>query len=109
MMRRGVSRISWGRSLKIRRDEKLSHDALGDALIGLLAYDGGAVDSGIHDNALKQRCFDQLHAMSEKESRFFLSRLIRDTYLTEARIEMGYGIESVQGFIRWLSDQGYDL
>jgi hypothetical protein len=38
----------------------MTDEELIEALTALYAYDTGSVDSGIHDDALKARCFDQL-------------------------------------------------
>jgi len=78
---------------------------LWDALDGLKAYDGGALDSGIHDEALRQRVKEYLVSLPEPAALATLSRFIRDMYLTDTAITQGYGIESVADFIRWMRDE----
>lgn len=76
-----------------------------DALDGLMAYDGGATDSGIHDEALRQRVKDHLDGLPDRDALKLLSRYIRAYYLTDKAIDEGYGIESVAAFIRWMGDE----
>jgi hypothetical protein len=80
------------------------------ALDGLMAYDLGATDSGIHDERLRARVKDQLQALSEEEFRFTISRFVRDACLAEDQLAAGYGIEDVRDFINWLSrEMGIDI
>ena len=76
---------------------------LGDALVGLFAYDEGAHDSGIHDERLRLTAKDRLFAMSTDEFRLFISRLVREQFLSEEALAQRYGLEDVKDFIRWLS------
>ncbi|MBA3690227.1 MAG: hypothetical protein H0W82_02300 [Actinobacteria bacterium] len=77
---------------------------LHEALDGLSAYDMGAVDSGIHDEALRARAIEALHGMDETTCRLFLSRHIREHFLTEDQLAQRYGYEDVNAFFRWLGD-----
>jgi hypothetical protein len=98
------------------RDE-LNFEELCDALDGLKAYDSGSTDSGIHDEALRRRCIDQLHAMSERkvyryttEVDVFLAKFIREYRLSDEALEMGYGPEDAFDFMKWLGDEmDFDL
>ncbi len=86
----------------------MSDDDLLDALDGLFAYDTGAVDSGIHDESLRARCIAELRRRVETppdHGRLWLSRLIRDMWLSEDALAQGSGIEDVVEFIRWLDDR----
>lgn len=87
----------------------MNEKELREALDGLYAYDDGSVDSGIHDEALRQRCIEAIKAISVGESelvpRLWLSRLIRDMWLSEEALEQGYGIEDALSFLRWLEDR----
>lgn len=81
------------------------HKELWQSLEGLFAYDTGSIGSGIHDPVLKRRCFDTLDAMTPDQHRLFISRNLRDAYLSEEGLGQGYGYEDVAAFIRWLEDQ----
>ena len=86
----------------------MSDEELRAALDGLFAYDGGSTDSGIHDEALRARCITELHSRSgpyETAPRLFLSRLIRDMWLSEEALEQGYGIEDAVEFTEWLGER----
>jgi hypothetical protein len=87
----------------------LAEQELRDALEGLYAYDTGSHDSGIHDEALRQRCIAAIKAMpigrSELVPRLWLSRLIRDMWLSEDALNQGYGIEDAISFLKWLEER----
>jgi hypothetical protein len=78
-----------------------------DALDGLFAYDVGSVDSGIHDEALRARCIAEIdrHFEDETAGMAWLSRLIRDMWLSEEALTAGYTIEDALEFVRWLDDR----
>lgn len=75
-----------------------------DKILEKFAYDTGATDSGI--NHLKEDIKKYLLNLSEDEFRLFLSRLIREEFLSKNSLEQGYGIEDVSNFINWIK---YDL
>lgn len=79
---------------------------LTDALDGLHAYDTGSTDSGIHDEALRAKCIAELrrHLDSADEGRLFISRLLRNMWLSDHALAQGYGYEDLLGFVEWLSD-----
>lgn len=84
----------------------MTDEELQAALDGLYAYDTGCIDSGVHDEALRARCIAELHSRlgdHEVASRY-ISRLIRDMYLSEAALADGYGIEDAISFTDWLGD-----
>lgn len=85
----------------------MTEEQLRNALDGLHAYDDGAVDSGIHDEDLRQRCINALKAQTgpHEIAPEVLSRIVRDLYLTDEAIAQGYGLEDAVGFIRWLDDR----
>ena len=92
---------------KLTQEEE---EELGNALDGLLAYDLGATDSGIHDEALRSRVQAQLHALDDETFRLVLSRYVRERLLSEDALASGYGIEDVREFIAWLSERmEYDI
>lgn len=86
----------------------MTDQELQDTLDGLYAYDTGSVDSGIHDEELRQRCIAELRSRlgpGEMAPRLFLSRMIRDMWLSEEALAQGYGIEDAVGFIVWLDER----
>jgi hypothetical protein len=110
-LQRGWAALSIVNDLAKRDDEgfslrkcELSEVQLHAALDGLMAYDLGATDSGIHDEALKARVKAQLAAMPDNDRGALLKRF-SNYYLTpEARLK-GYGEEDVEEFFRWLRDE----
>lgn len=65
----------------------MEESELRDALNGLYAYDTGSIDSGIHDEALRKRCVEELRSRAgqyELYPRLFIGRMVRDLYLSEA-------------------------
>ena len=87
----------------------MEESKLFEALDGLYAYDQGATDSGIHDEALKRQVFTFLHLMSYDQFRITLTKFIRDWFVCEEAVELGYGIEDVVDFTKWLGDNGLDI
>lgn len=80
-----------------------------DNLEGLFAYDTGCVSSGIHDDLLKEESFERLLSMNMEARRYFLSRVLRDAYLSEDGLAAGYGIEDVVSFVQWLDRHGVHI
>ena len=89
----------------------MTGDELQRALDGLYAYDTGSVDSGIHDDQLRDRCIEELNRRTDAEDgRQFLSRLLRDMWLSEEALEQGYGYEDLIEFLKWLQESmDFDL
>lgn len=87
----------------------MTDEELRDALDGLYAYDQGSRDSGIHDEALRERCIKELRDRPRGEfellPRLLVSRMVRDMWLSEEALQQGYGIEDAARFIAWLDDQ----
>lgn len=81
-------------------DEATLFNALG----GLFAYDTGSTDSGIHDEALRDRVKTYLDSLDERAFRLSISKYVREHYLTDAALAEGYGIEDVKAFTEWLAD-----
>ncbi|MEK5115407.1 hypothetical protein [Bacillus sp. FSL R5-0677] len=73
-----------------------------EALDGLFAFDNGCIDSGIRDEQLRFQVCNHLEALDENEFRVTLSTFVRQYFVSEERIEKGYGIEDVAKFIRWI-------
>lgn len=84
----------------------MTEQELHEALNGLSAYDMGSLQSGIHDEELRQRALTQVKAMDGETLRLFLSRHLRFQFLDESALSRGYGYEDAQEFLEWLSGQG---
>ena len=83
----------------------LTEDELWDALDGLHAYDDGCVDSGIHDELLRDQVKRQMRSMSAEDRRAFIARRVREQYLSDEAIAQQYGLEDAAGFWRWLDEE----
>jgi hypothetical protein len=79
------------------------------ALDGLYAYDMGSRGSGIHDEDLRARVMAEIKAIPlgpyEIVPRLWLSRLVREMWLSDEALAQGYGIEDALGFTKWLDEQ----
>jgi DNA-directed RNA polymerase specialized sigma subunit len=82
----------------------MNKEKLFDSLDGLMAYDAGCTDSGIHDEILREEVIEYLHSLNENETRIILTEYIREYFVSEESVIQGYGIEDVRGFITWMSD-----
>lgn len=82
----------------------MTDEDLMDALLGLYAYDTGCVDSGIHDERLKQKCREEMDKDLRPSQLFSdrMARLVRDNMLDEDSIKQGYGLEDVLKFLQWI-------
>ena len=78
---------------------------LAAALDGLMAYDIGATDSGVKDEALRKRVREHLHGMPDGEMIATLSRYAREHFLAESALSDGRSIADVAEFVRWLSNR----
>lgn len=82
----------------------MSDKELYEALDGLFALDCGFSDSGIHDETLRANVIKHLKSLDEKQFGLTMSRFVRESMLTENKLQQGYSIEDVALFINWLSD-----
>lgn len=73
-------------------------------MMGLFAYDKGGIDSGIHDEVLKDECREWLHSLPYPQLRVFLALTIR-RWITDEAIVQGYGAEDVRAWFDWLGDE----
>lgn len=82
----------------------MTDEELFDAIDGLHAYDDGATDSGIRDEALRQRVIEELRADAASVPNSLvgprLMRFVRTHYYLEP-----YTLEDVAGFIEWLAER----
>lgn len=85
----------------------MTDDEFWDALDGLYAYDMGSIDSGIHDEVLRERVKTELWNGLGPHSLFTgrITRLVRDRMLTDAELAAGRSLEDVVEFTRWLDDE----
>lgn len=82
---------------------------LATAIDALMAYDSGCLDSGVYDPEMKIAVVDYLTSLSSDKFRQEMSVLIRDSYLTDVKIEAGYGVEDVKNLFEWLEQLGIDV
>lgn len=76
------------------------------AVDALSAYDLGAVQSGVRDEALRARVITHVRALSAEDRRALMARVLRDLCLTDVAIAQGYGAEDAASLIRWMDDNG---
>lgn len=82
----------------------MEYEELKAAISGLMAWDHGAVSSGIHDSLLKRRVREHLDSLSENDYRLVTSRIAREMFLTEEALARQYGLEDARRFAEWLED-----
>lgn len=87
-------------------NDNLSYSELRDAIDGIYAYDSGCVDSGIHDESLRQQVIEVIKKFDESSWRYTLSRIVIDLFLSPAAISQGYGPEDAKALLEWFEDQG---
>lgn len=80
----------------------MTYEELRDALDGLHAWDDGMVDSGIHDDEVRERVRAMLQALPYQDRKALLIRVIADL----CPPDQGYGSEDVQAWLEWLRDEG---
>ena len=68
-------------------------------LLKRFSYDMGCTDSGVCDDIQEVR--DYFEHFGENNFRVFISRLIRENFLTEDALKDGYGFEDALEFIDW--------
>lgn len=87
----------------------MTNEEMLGAMDGIFAYDVGC-NSGIHDDLLRDEVQEWLGLLDQEDFRLIMSRHIRDEFLSEERLEQGYGIADVVEFTRWLSfEMGQDI
>ena len=78
-------------------------------LDALIAYDMGFRDSGIKDDSLKQAIQEYLSELNDQDFRMVVSKYARQ-YLTNEKLEGGWGLEDVLEFVKWLRNElGIDI
>ena len=61
----------------------MDYETLRDSLDGLFAYDTGSTDSGIHDEALRERCKAHLQGLKDDDRRHLLGKMVAEMWLSE--------------------------
>ena len=77
----------------------MKNEELFDALDGFFAYDGGAWDSGISDNNLREKVKKYLQECKDTNKK--LLEFIHTHY----KPEDGYTIEDTKEFIEWIENE----
>lgn len=103
-MREVHGKMPWVQYAKWIKMVIMNKEKLFDSLDGLKAYDTGCIDSGIHDEKLRQEVITYLRSLDGKTLRITLTEYIRKYFVCEDAVEKGAGIEDVRAFIDWLSD-----
>jgi hypothetical protein len=82
----------------------VNDDELGEALYRLHRLELGWEPQGIRDRELLQLCRDVVrdHLLDDTvDFRMWISRLIRDTLLSDAALSRGHGVDEVAEFWVW--------
>jgi hypothetical protein len=79
-----------------------------DAIDALMAYDGGATDSGVSDEELRKAVREYLKSLSDDKRRRTLAKYAR-CLLSDTALADGYGVDDVVRFAEWLEEMGIDF
>lgn len=82
----------------------MEFEELKDALLGLYAFDSGCFDSGIHDESLRHRVIAEISMVDGRED-MRVCRVVREAFLEEEALSLGYRLEDVSEFIEWLDER----
>ena len=82
----------------------MERQKLWDAMIGMMAYDTGSVDSGIKNELYREQVKKYLKGLSQDEFRVEISCFVARHFLTDEALNLGYGIEDVKAFINWMDE-----
>jgi hypothetical protein len=110
----------------------MTEDELFDAIDGLMAYDLHAIDSGIYDEALRERVRTELHGISQRDAETavihgsltgssihgeitvaghssafnqLMARFIERHFLGPKAMANGHGYSDLREFIQWMDDE----
>ncbi len=100
----------------------MTEDELFDLLDGLMAYDMGSTDSGIHDEMLRERVQVELRRISETGAKTAVIRgethtvghseafdAMMQRFINDRLFAKGYGYSDVREFVTWMDDEmGFD-
>ncbi len=79
-----------------------------DAIDAIMAFDEGAIDSGIADEEMRQAIVEYLKSLDRAERRKVCSEFARGL-LTDESLSQGYSLEDVLTFANWISSLGVSL
>ena len=80
----------------------MTYKEIRDALDGLQAYDMGATDSGIHDDALRERVKRHMQGLELQDHDALIKRLCLE-YVSDEGVWKGqYSPEDLKDFLVWL-------
>ncbi len=82
----------------------MTYEEVYKAIVGLYAYDDGAVDSGIHDEKLRAKLKAHVRSLNDTETRLLLSKVLVEACLNEEALAQGYGWEDAKGLAEWFSN-----
>lgn len=85
--------------------DNMSNEQLLDNILGFMAYDEGCIDSGIHDEILKQHCRE---LVAERGNA--LEPVFRGLVHDWSHPESAYGIDDIRAFFNYLRNEfGWDI
>lgn len=73
-----------------------------DEMEGFYAYDGGATDSGVKNDARRKEVAEKFDLLTDEDRRVGLSRWVAAAYLSDEGLSKGYGWEDALSFLRWI-------
>jgi hypothetical protein len=79
-----------------------------DAMDAIMAYDEGAVDSGVADEAMRDAVIKFLKSLDKPERRKVCAEFARNL-LTDESLAQGYSLADVMAFAGWLSNLGISV
>jgi hypothetical protein len=79
-----------------------------DAIDAIMAFDEGAVDSGVADDEMREAIIVFLKSLDRSERRRVCAEFARNL-LTDESIAQGYSLEDVVSFMDWLSSLGVSI
>jgi len=82
----------------------VTFDEINTALDGLHAYETGSVDSGIHDDALKEKVRTHIQSLEPIHHKILVVRLC-NWRLSPEVLRQGYGPEDLKDFLVWLDEE----
>ncbi len=82
----------------------MTFDEINTTLDGLHAYDTGSVDSGVHDDVLKEKVRAHIQGLDSFNHKVLIVRLC-NWRLSPEVLQQGYGPEDLKEFLVWLDEE----
>ena len=79
---------------------------LADAIDALHAYDVGATDSGVSDDAMRAAVVAHLNGLDAAAFGEAIVSVLRELALSPEQLASGYGLEDAAGILGWLDEAG---